>query len=173
MGRSRDASQDHGRQETCVLRQPGGPLVASDTNSFDTDIYMRSVGYQTPASASSLSVSLVPAFRQCGTGGNPANSAHAPPLATGSCNPPRPGSVLALFGPQAVGSAQLTAVPGDPTTAADEADVGVTASLTDIQAVGGGDYLPNPSGPRPAVGRSPANNRCRKLHPRPLQRSFH
>lgn len=121
-------------------------LVSSDTDNL-ADIYMRSVGYQTPASASSLSVSLVPAFRQCGTGGNPVNSAHAPPLGTGSCNPPRPGSVIALFGPQAVGSAQLTAVPGDPTTAADEADVGVTANLTDIQAVGGGDYVPNASGP--------------------------
>src|SRR5439155_1252268 len=82
---------------------------------------MRSVGYQTPASASLLSTSLVPAFRQCGTGGNPVNSSHSPPLATGSCNPPRPGSVLALFGPQAVGSAQLATVPGDPTTAADDA----------------------------------------------------
>jgi Tol biopolymer transport system component len=40
--------------------------------------------YPRPQSASTLAVSLAPAFKQCGTPGNPSNRSHASPLATGS-----------------------------------------------------------------------------------------
>jgi Tol biopolymer transport system component len=103
--------------------------------------------YSHPQSASQLSVSLVPAFRQCGTGGNPSNAKHALPLATDSCNPPKPGSVLAAVGPTSQSSAQMTVTPGDTDpTNGNQANVAISASLTDIQSTAGGDYNPNASG---------------------------
>jgi hypothetical protein len=103
--------------------------------------------YSHPQSASQLSVSLVPAFRQCGTAANPSNAKHSPPLATNSCNPPSPGSVLAAVGTISQSSAQMTVVPGDTDpTNGNQANISITASLTDIQAVAGGDYNPNASG---------------------------
>ena len=103
--------------------------------------------YPHPQSASQLQASLVPAFRQCGTGGNPSNAKHSPPLATNSCNPPRPGSVLAAVGATSQSSAQMTVVPGDTDpTNGNQANVTLGASLTDIQSTAGGDYNPNPSG---------------------------
>ena len=104
--------------------------------------------YEHPQSASQLSVSLVPAFKQCGTGGNPSNSAHSPPLSTGSCNPPKAGSAVALFGSASQGSASFTVVAGDTDpTNGNQADVGIGVSMNGIEATGGGDYDPNPSGP--------------------------
>jgi Tol biopolymer transport system component len=103
--------------------------------------------YSHPQTASALNVSLVPAFKQCGTGGNPSNSKHAPPLATNSCNPPQPGSVLAAVGTTSQSSAQMTVTPGDSDpTNGNQANVSITASLTDIQSTAGGDYNPNASG---------------------------
>jgi hypothetical protein len=103
--------------------------------------------YPHPQSASQLNVSLVPAFRQCGTGGNPSNAKHSPPLATNSCNPPRPGSVLALVGTTSQSSALMTVVPGDSDpTNGNQANVSLGAALSDIQSASGGDYNPNPSG---------------------------
>ena len=40
----------------------------------------------------------------------------------------------------------MTVVPGDLSTPADEADVTISASLSDVQAAGA-DYAPDPSGP--------------------------
>jgi TolB protein len=103
--------------------------------------------YPHPQSATQLSSSLVPAFRQCGTGGNPSNAKHAPPLATNSCNPPKPGSVLASVGAISQSTASFTVTPGDTDpTNGNQADVGINANLTDIQSTAGGDYNPNPSG---------------------------
>jgi hypothetical protein len=131
-------------------------LVAGDTDACPDpslgpgcyDFYDVSVAYQTPQSATQLSVSLVPTFLQCGTGSNPANGQHSPPLAQRACLPAKPGSNVAIFGPQAIGTGVLTVAPGNPDTSADEADVSIAANLTDIQnKTGGGDYNPNPSGP--------------------------
>jgi Tol biopolymer transport system component len=103
--------------------------------------------YPHPQTASPLRVSLVPAFRQCGTGGNPSNAKHSPPLATDSCNPPRPGSVLAAVGVSSQSSAQMSVTPGDSNPInGNQANVPITASLTDIQSTAGGDYNPNASG---------------------------
>ena len=103
--------------------------------------------YPHPQSAPQLQVALVPAFRQCGTGGNPSNSKHAPSLAVDSCNPPRPGSVLAAFGAASWGSASLTTIAGDgDLTNGNQANFGIGTNLADIQAVAGGDYDPNPAG---------------------------
>lgn len=74
-------------------------------------------------------------------------STHGEPLAFDACDPPaiQPGTV-ARFGPAAQGAAALTVVPGDLSTLEDEADVAVTASLTDVQAAGD-DYAPSATEP--------------------------
>jgi hypothetical protein len=105
-----------------------------------------------PAAASPLSVSLVPAFRQtisdsqCSATGRAA-SAHGPPFALPSCNPPGyvPGTAARL-GPASVSSATLTALAGNPVTAADEADLALSLNATDVRSAAGGDYDPSPSG---------------------------
>jgi hypothetical protein len=98
--------------------------------------------YEHPSSAPSLSVSLVPAYQQCGTVKTP-NGSHAPPLSVGSCSPSSLG--VAHLGGQSTGVAALTANPGDPTTATDEADFSIDATITDVHAgsPNGPDYDPN------------------------------
>jgi TolB protein len=104
--------------------------------------------YEHPDSAPSLQASLVPTFRPCGTGTNPTNGQHSPPLGTQSCLPPTPGSNVARVGSTSTGTASFTVVPGDSdATNGDQADVTLTASLSDIKTTAGADYVPNPSGP--------------------------
>jgi hypothetical protein len=99
------------------------------------------------AHGSSVSASLVPAFKQCGRGGNPAVGSHSPPMATGSCNPSP--VALAEVGPQSVGTAKISEVAGDITTAANEADIAFAANVTDVRSGSptGADYDPSASGP--------------------------
>lgn len=110
--------------------------------------------FDRPARTSVIQVSLVPAFRQTisatqcqARGGSP--SGHGPPLAFSSCNPPgfTPGTV-AHIGARSSGQAQIAPVEGDPTTPADEADVVLSAQLTDVRSSSstGSDYDPAPSG---------------------------
>jgi hypothetical protein len=115
---------------------------------------VRVAPYDIPADASPISVALVPAFRQtisstqCAARGG-ATSTHGAPLALTSCNPPAyVAGTMARLGPQATGSAQLTAVRGDLSTAADEADLSLVLSATDVRdRQSDADYTPNPSGP--------------------------
>jgi hypothetical protein len=127
-------------------------LVPADADGTWYDVYAaRVLPYDTPAEASPLSVSLVPELRQTisstqcqSRGGMP--STHGAPLSLPSCNPPGyvPGTAARLRG---VGSASLTGAPGNLATTADEADLGIAASLTDVRAAAGRDYLPSASGP--------------------------
>jgi hypothetical protein len=127
-------------------------LTADDTNSA-TDVYAARVGYprptyEVPQGAGQLSASFVPTFRPCGTGANPADGQHAPPLSVRSCLPPITGSVVAHLGSSASGSATFTVQPGDGDPGnGDQSDVGIAVALSDIRATGGGDYNPNASGP--------------------------
>ena len=134
--------------------QTNGPARKNDVLQPLTFNVARIAPYDTPADASPLTVPLVPSFRQtisstqCSSRGG-TDSSHGPPLALESCNPPAylPGTVARL-GPQATGSAQLSAVPGDLSTPADEADVAMSLSASDVQdRQSGNDYTPNPSGP--------------------------
>jgi hypothetical protein len=88
--------------------------------------------YAVPRSASSLTVSLVPAFRPCDSAGPP-NAGHSPPLGVPSCSPPEPTSAGARVGPTSAGSASLTVVPGD---------VGLNLATSDVQTPAGLDYDP-------------------------------
>ena len=69
------------------------------------------------------------------------NRQHGPPLAFGSCNPPEQRSdYLTIGAPDAngklansIGHVSFSAFVGNPSTPADEADVNVTLSLTDVR----------------------------------------
>jgi hypothetical protein len=77
------------------------------------------------------------AYRQCTT----PNNVHGAPLSSGSCTPPLPTSLNVTVGtPDANGhganfraSARLDALPGNPSTTADEADVKVSVYAPDIR----------------------------------------
>jgi hypothetical protein len=107
-----------------------------------------------PASASPLSVALVPAFRQtisasqCTARGG-TGSTHGTPLALTSCNPPGyVAGTAAKLGNQSVASAQLVPVLGDLTTAVDEADLSLALSASDVRSIAsGGDNVPSAGGP--------------------------
>jgi hypothetical protein len=94
-------------------------------------------GYPRPGAASRVSVSLVPAYEQCST----PNRTHGPPLAFGSCSPPAQVSDGVTMGTadangrgtNSVGRVSLHVVAGDPLTPADDADVIIHASLTDVR----------------------------------------
>jgi hypothetical protein len=101
-----------------------------------------------PPGSAPLKVALVPSFKQCGTGGNPANRAHAPPLGTGSCLP-APSGTAARVGTQAAGFAGLYPIPGDPSTTGNQADIGFVVYQSDVRSgsTTGPDYDPSPGGP--------------------------
>jgi hypothetical protein len=100
----------------------------------------RPAGYPRPQGASPLRVSLTPAFQQC----TAPNRVHGPPLAFDSCNPPRPASSRLTVGTpdsngrpaNSVGYVRYRVVTGNPDTPENEADVQVTASMTDVRSQG-------------------------------------
>jgi hypothetical protein len=89
------------------------------------------VSYPRPGAATPLRVPLVPSFRSCAA----PNSTHAAPLGYPSCNPPALESSVGTTSTigKGAGLARLDAIAGDPTTTADEADVVITASATDVR----------------------------------------
>jgi len=102
-------------------------------------------GYPRPKGATPLRVPLVPAFNPC----DAPNRAHGAPLAFGSCAPPAQASSFLTVGTpdsngaaaNALASVTLAAVNGNPATTADEADVKLIASATDVRLQAGlGDY---------------------------------
>jgi glucose/arabinose dehydrogenase/PKD repeat protein len=110
--------------------------------------------YDRPQQAGRLAFPLVPAFRQtisstqCSSrGGTP--SAHGAPLSLVSCNPPGYlTGTKARLGSRAVASVSYLASPGNPSTPADEADVTIALSATDVRnSATGGDYVPSAGGP--------------------------
>jgi hypothetical protein len=106
--------------------------------------------YEVPKLAAPIHASLVPVFRQCGTGANPTDGGHSPPLGTPACLPPLAQGV-AHFGPQAAGTAWVAVIYGDTNALnGDQADATLRFDLSDIRTAGtagGVDYNPNASGP--------------------------
>jgi hypothetical protein len=94
-------------------------------------------GYPRPKGATPLRVPLVPAFAQCTS----PNRTHGSPLAFPSCSPPaQASSSLTVGTPDANGAGanangyvRFAVAPGDPSTPADEADVGLKVSLSDVR----------------------------------------
>jgi hypothetical protein len=88
--------------------------------------------------ATPLRASLVPAYQQCSSG----NRTHGAPLAYPSCNPPvQTSSFLTVGTPDANGTsaanaiayAKFDALPGNAGTTADEADMKITVSASDVR----------------------------------------
>jgi hypothetical protein len=93
-----------------------------------------------PGGGTPMRVPLVPEFNQCTS----ANSQHVSPLANPSCTPPVETSsqlTTSATGRQN-GSVRFDAIPGSTSTNADEADVKVAASVTDVKKKSdGSDYV--------------------------------
>ena len=93
--------------------------------------------YARPKGATPLRASLVPAYKTC----TAPNRQHGGPLSVLSCNPPVQESGFLTVGtndanganPNSVGSVRLDVMDGNPSTPADEADVRIDASITDVR----------------------------------------
>jgi hypothetical protein len=109
----------------------------SAIEAISTPIYVDAPSYVRPRGATPLRVPLVPAFRACDSPG----STHGAPLAFPSCAPPRQESPMLTIGtPDANGHAtrsiayaRFDSLVGDPDTSAEEADVAVGVSATDVR----------------------------------------
>jgi hypothetical protein len=94
-------------------------------------------GYARPKGASPTRLSLVPAYNACSS----PNRTHGAPLSSGSCNPPVQSSTFLTMGsPDAnsagangTGSLSMIAVAGNSATTADEADLKLKLSATDVR----------------------------------------
>jgi hypothetical protein len=97
--------------------------------------------YPKPRGASPMQVSLVPVYQECTAAPGAQNDSHGAPLAFPSCNPPQYGAWNLTMGTpdangagaQFVGSLTFKVVTDNPGTGADEADVRVTATLSDVR----------------------------------------
>ena len=93
--------------------------------------------YPRPKGATPLRTALVPAYKPC----TAPNRTHGAPLAYGSCNPPTQQSgYLTVGSPDAngtaanmAGSVTMGVITGNTATTADEADVRLVASVTDVR----------------------------------------
>ena len=93
--------------------------------------------YVRPRGAAAARFALVPSYRQCTN----ANRMHGPPLAHPSCNPPALESGQLTVGTSdangastgSIGSATFNVLTGAASTPADEADVRVQVSITDVR----------------------------------------
>ena len=137
-----------GGQDAFNPQADAGPNVDANgvivwTRSDGTNLRVQSsrrrdvVGYPRPKGATPVRISLVPAYNQCTS----SNRTHGPSLTFPSCNPPvRSSSVLTTGTVDANGapsnmeaSLRLRATPGNPATEADEADVDLLVSITDVR----------------------------------------
>jgi glucose/arabinose dehydrogenase/PKD repeat protein len=93
--------------------------------------------YARPRGAAYAHVSLVPAYRACGS----PNRTHGSPLAFGSCTPAVQRSDQVTVGTpdangngvRSLGSVTLTVIVGIPSTPDDEADLRIATSITDVR----------------------------------------
>ncbi len=93
--------------------------------------------YPRPGSATPFRVPLVPAYKQCTS----PNSTHVAPLSYAACNPPvEESNLLTTSMGRQSGFAKFTAIPGNLGTTPDEADVGISANITDVRNASGTDY---------------------------------
>jgi fermentation-respiration switch protein FrsA (DUF1100 family) len=126
-----------------VLEAPGslGGLVHSPADKVVPAGYTLMPDYLTqyarPKGATPMRLALVPAYQEC----TAPNDTHGAPLAFGSCNPPGLTSTNLTVGTfdangqaaNSIGYVRYDTLLGDPTTPADEADVAVTMSLSDVR----------------------------------------
>ncbi len=120
-------------------------LSSLDTDSaLDVYVAFTAANYPRPGGGTPLRVPFVPAFAQCTS----PNSFHVAPALGGgsqdsSCDPPVRESALLTTSSVGAGqgSARLDVVVGNPATTADEADLKIASTLTDVRNVSdGSDY---------------------------------
>jgi Tol biopolymer transport system component len=101
--------------------------------------------YPRPKGATPFLTYLVPAYAQCTT----PNREHGPSLSFGSCNPPTQTSQALTIGSadsngkptKSISSVRFETVVGNPSTPGDQADVAITAQITDVYTQAGlADY---------------------------------
>ncbi len=113
--------------------------IVTGANPVTYTAIMKRVDYPRPGGATPLRVPLVPAFSACT---NP-NTTHVVPLAYQSCTPPvlkSPLLTTSAIG-SGSGSVRLNVIAGNPSTPADEADVSISGSATDVRRKSDGtDY---------------------------------
>jgi virginiamycin B lyase len=123
--------------------EPDGIAAGSDTALWFTEKTANKIGrividtYPRPRGATPLLASLVPAYRTCTS----PNRTHGGPLVGGSCNPPSQESSFLTVGTldangaaaKSTGSVRLDVKIGDSTTVADEADIRLASSITDVR----------------------------------------
>jgi hypothetical protein len=128
-----DGVNFHSRDSATVNRRP--ELILTVRNDF----------YPRPRAASTQRLPLVPAFSACTS----PNRTHGPPLASPSCNPPVQSSPRLTVGTQdsngqasnSAGNVKVNAIAGVASTPADEADVRVALTLSDVRTTANlGDY---------------------------------
>jgi hypothetical protein len=136
-----------------VGASPDGTKVFIETDEslateFDTDsrkdVYAALVAapFPRPGGGTPLRTPLMLAYKQCTS----PNSQHVTPLSNPSCTPPVLESTTLTTGTTGKqnGTARLDALPGNTGTPADEADVRVNVSATDVRnASDGNDYPGN------------------------------
>jgi outer membrane protein assembly factor BamB len=122
-----------GAGEDTLVVPAGRTLVAFDTASTGPGR-----GYPRPGGATPVRVSLVPAFTECEA--SAADRVHGPPLEFGACSDPTLASDLTVGTPDvngqpanAAGSLRIAVRSGDPDTSEDEADLVLSASITDVR----------------------------------------
>jgi plastocyanin len=111
----------------------GGPGGAGMSGT----VTVTTPGFPRPKGATPVNTSLVIAYKPCSA----SNSTHGAPLSSPSCNPPVQQSNFLTVGTadsngkaaNSIGSTRAYAVPGDPGTPADEADVLLNSSITDVR----------------------------------------
>jgi hypothetical protein len=133
--------EDISRDGTRVLFRTAEVLTSDDHDTVPDD-YVAGIasttGYARPKGATPIQASLVPAYEQCAS----PNRQHGPPLGFGSCNPPLPVSQYLTLGTadsngqstRFIGSVRFVALPDNPATSADEADVRVEVVASDVRS---------------------------------------
>ena len=120
-------------------RPPGSTPAVNDVMGIMLPWFASpSTAYARPSSATPTRVPLVPAFKRCTS----PNSTHVAPLSYAACNPPVEESnlVTTSLGRQ-FGFAKLRVLTGNTATPADEADLAVTVSISDVRKTSDGtDY---------------------------------
>jgi hypothetical protein len=113
------------------------PDPSDNSATAETTVQAATGGYPRPKGATPMRLSLVPAFNQCTV----PNRVHGAPLAFPACSPPVQASgALTIGTPEtngrvanSIGSIRMDVFAGDTSTVADEADLGLQLSITDVR----------------------------------------
>ena len=138
-GYSLAESVPSGWSQVSAVCDDGSPVTDIDVAAGETVTctFLNQRGYPRPRGATPLKLALVPAYTPCTS----PNRTHGPSLEMPSCNPPAMTSTQLTVGspdsnarqPNMSGVVAYEVIVGNPGTPADEADVTIIASITDVR----------------------------------------